>query len=114
MIDRRQERRARTLLSGNIVFDGHNHSMDCTLRNLGPYGAMAEHSETFRIPPEFDLMIPHRKESHRARVVWRRHDVVGLALAPAEPAAADARKPERKVWMQGKSNVRRKPFVLGY
>lgn len=112
MIERRQEPRARTLLGGKIVFDDHNRSMDCTLRNLGRHGALAQHSETFRIPPEFDLMIPHREEAHRARVVWRRHDGVGLALAPVESAAE--RKPERKVWLQGKRSARGKPFVLGY
>lgn len=114
MIERRQESRVRTLLGGRIVFDDHNRSMDCTLRNLGPHGAMAEHSETFRIPPEFDLIIPHRDEAHRARVIWRRHDGVGLALAPVQSAAAGTRKPERKVWLQGKTSARGKPFVLGY
>ena len=89
MIERRQEPRARTLLGGKIVFDDHNRSMDCTLRNLGPHGALAQHSETFRIPPEFDLMIPHREEAHRARASLR------WKPPPRESASRDGKSGSR-------------------
>ena len=113
MIERRQEPRQRSLLSGKIVFDDHNCSMDCTVRNVSEHGAMAVRSKSFRIPAEFDFVIPHREEAHRATVIWRKRDGVGLALSQIEAVPARP-KPERKGFLQGSRRRTRKGMVLGY
>ena len=84
MIERRQESRQRSLLSGRVVFDDNICSMDCTVRNLSPHGALIVMSDSYRLPREFDLRVPHREEAHAATVIWRRADAAGLALTPVE------------------------------
>ena len=48
--DRRRAPRLKSLLSGTIVFDDHNSTMDCTVRNISAWGAKVMLPEAFRIP----------------------------------------------------------------
>ena len=84
MIERRQESRQRSLLSGRVVFDDNICSMDCTVRNLSPHGALIVMSDSYRLPREFDLRVPHREEAHAA--------TGDLAPRRCRRAGADARR----------------------
>ena len=59
----------RVLKSGQILFNGHMSSMDCTVRRLSEEGAGLEVSGTVGIPPRFDLAIKADKFLKPCRVV---------------------------------------------
>jgi len=85
--DRRRAPRLKSLLSGTIVFDDHNSTLDCTVRNISAWGAKVVLPEAFRIPDDFNLVVPHHIQTHRARVIWRRGESAGLALSDVEEHA---------------------------
>ncbi len=84
MAERREETRLRSLLGGRISFRRLQSTMDCVVRNIAPHGAMIVFPHTAVTPTEFSLHIPHRGETHSARVVWRRHDRAGVVLSDME------------------------------
>ena len=88
MIERRGETRLRSLLGGRIDFANRRCSMDCVVRNVAPHGAMIEFAQSALTPTGLVLDIPHRGETHAARVVWRRGNRVGLALSLLRKAEA--------------------------
>jgi hypothetical protein len=73
----------RSLLTGKIVFDDKT-TMDCTVRNISAYGAKVVFGDAFRGPSAFNLKIPHHDQVHRARVIWRDRDAIGLVLSDVE------------------------------
>ena len=81
--DRRKAPRLRSLFSGTIVFDDHNSTMDCTVRNVSAW-AQDHAAQSFRVPDEFNLVIPHHDQTHRAKVIWRKGESAGLALSDVE------------------------------
>jgi hypothetical protein len=81
LVERRLAPRLRTLLTGILVFDENGTTMDCLVRNLSAYGAKVVLNDAFRLPGEFNLRVPHHDQTYRAKVIWRRGDDAGLALA---------------------------------
>ena len=79
--DRRRAPRLRCLLSGMIIQDDRNSTMDCLVRNISAWGARIAVGDAFRLPESFNLLVPHHAQTHRARVVWRKGDTAGLALS---------------------------------
>jgi hypothetical protein len=94
--DRRRAPRLRSLLSGTLAFDDHNSTMDCTVRNISAWGARVVLADAFRIPDEFNLVVPHHNQTHRATVVWRKGDSAGLALRDVEEYEAETRRSPRE------------------
>jgi hypothetical protein len=90
--ERRRAPRQKSLLGGKVIFDNHNCSMDCTVRNFSPEGALIVSTESYRMPQAFDFAIPLREEEFHATIVWRKGAMAGLALKVAEiPFATAAR-----------------------
>ena len=115
MDERRQEPRLRSLLSGRMSFNDRSSAMSCMVRNVSPAGAMILCSDMFRMPEEFDLNIPLHDETRAARIVWRRSDAAGVALAPIEEGVRrKAKAPAHKQWLQGARPKAKKSLVLGY
>ena len=56
--ERRRGPRQKSLLGGKVIFDNHNCSMDCTVRNLSDDGALIVSTESYRMPREFDFANP--------------------------------------------------------
>jgi hypothetical protein len=83
MEERRKTHRDRTYLGGQIAFDDRCCIADCLVRNLSPGGAKIVFSVSATIPDEFDLAIPQKGGSRRARFVWRRETEAGVAFLPA-------------------------------
>jgi hypothetical protein len=79
--DRRRAPRLRCLLSGMIVHDDGTSTMDCLVRNISAWGARIAVGDAFRLPEDFNLVVPHHAQTHRARIIWRKGDAAGLALA---------------------------------
>jgi hypothetical protein len=84
MIERRREPRLRSLLGGRIAFRRLQSSMDCMVRNIAPHGALLVFPHTAVTPTEFSLQVPHRGETHSAKVIWRQHDRAGVQLSDME------------------------------
>jgi hypothetical protein len=94
--DRRKAPRLRSLLTGTIHFDDHNSTMDCTVRNISAWGAKVVLPEAYRVPEEFNLVVPHHDQTHRAKVIWRQGEAAGLALSDIEEHEAAHRLTPRE------------------
>jgi hypothetical protein len=98
MTERRVSSRQKSFLKGRIYFNHRRSSVDCLVRDISDQGAKLKFSETVAIPEAFELYIPNRDETFRARVQWRTGEEVGIAfgsedvpspsLAP-DPSAGD-------------------------
>ena len=83
MFERRKAQRGRTYLSGQIVFNRRFSTLDCLVKNLSQDGAKIVFSGVVAIPGEFDVLIPWKGESRRARVVWSDETQAGVAFLHA-------------------------------
>ena len=80
MLDRRQRFRGRVYYGGVIAFNARNSTMDCLIRNISPFGAKVEFTNTALLPDEVDLTIARKSFCCQARVVWRRANEAGFAF----------------------------------
>ena len=71
MQERRKSARRRALKGGRIVFNKRSSTIDCTVRNLSPEGALLQVRGPFGIPAEFDLELDADAVIHPCKVVWR-------------------------------------------
>jgi len=88
MNKRRSSNRVRTLLVARIVFNNRFSLIECTVRNLSETGARIAFSHPVEIPPEFELEIPSRKISVRAKVVWSNGKEHGVTFIKGAQDAA--------------------------
>ena len=93
MSDKRTSPRLRSFLKGRVVFNGGQNSLDCLIRDISATGARLELSASVTLPDRFDLYLPHRDETCRAHLQWRRGGHIGVAFdqidgAPEMPIAA--------------------------
>jgi hypothetical protein len=92
MSEKRLSPRLRSFLSGRILFNGGQSSLDCLIRDISATGARLELSASVTVPDRFDLYLPHRDETCRVHLRWRRGAQIGVAFdqaegVPAMPAA---------------------------
>jgi hypothetical protein len=80
MRERREFKRGRTYLGGRLAFNNQYCSIDCLVRNMSRNGAKLVFEGSVLLPGEFDLTLPQKGESRRARVVWRRQDEAGITF----------------------------------
>jgi hypothetical protein len=80
MRERREFKRGRTYLGGRLAFNNQYCSIDCLVRNMSRNGAKLVFEGTVLLPGEFDLTLPQKGESRRARVVWRQQDEAGITF----------------------------------
>ena len=96
MIERRHHPRQRAYIGAQIVFNQRRCVLDCLVRNVSGDGARIEFTNTALMPGVFDLLMPYREETRRARVRWRSRDAAGVTLDPLEPAGV-VRDDDRRV-----------------
>jgi hypothetical protein len=82
MDERRRTLRRRTYLGARIAFGTGALGADCIVRNLSGGGAKIMFSDRAVVPTEFELTIAQKRETVRARIVWRQADMAGVALYP--------------------------------
>ncbi len=86
--------RMRSLMSAHIVFNNGSSTLDCVVRNISDSGARIETSRHAVLPSEFELHVPHKARSWRARIVWRQDNQVGVQFVDhaeaVEAAEGDA------------------------
>ena len=93
MIEARRAERVRSLLRARILFNNNNSTIDCIVKNFSTCGAKIELDNTMSIPDFFDLEVPQRGRTYRAKLSWRDKQAIGVEFVEAEPTAKDvARK----------------------
>jgi hypothetical protein len=87
MGERRNSRRSKSFLRGFVYVSRKRGALACLIRDMSDKGARIIFSDTVTLPDVFDLYIPQREQTMRARVTWRRNDEIGLAFAEAARVA---------------------------
>jgi hypothetical protein len=80
MRERREFQRGRTYLGGRLAFKNQYCAIDCLVRNMSRNGAKVVVQGTVLLPREFELTLPQKGESRRARIVWREQGEAGIAF----------------------------------
>jgi hypothetical protein len=75
--ERRREIRRRALKAARILFNNRQSTLNCTVKNISSQGALVVLPSTTFVPEEIELCIGN--ETHKARVMWRASDKMGLA-----------------------------------
>jgi hypothetical protein len=78
MNDKRHRQRQRVLKGGKIVFADGSFSVECTIRNISDTGARVQVPTSVAIPDRFTLIDAHVGTRRKAKVVWRKGDLMGL------------------------------------
>ena len=86
MVEARQGERVRALLRARIIFNNRNSTIDCLIKNISTSGAKISLGNTISVPSEFDLEVPQRARTYRARIVWRDAEALGVTFIEGEPA----------------------------
>jgi hypothetical protein len=89
MTEKRKEARRRCYLGGRIEFNQRRTMVECIVRNRTAQGMQVVLQGARALPIEFDLVLPEKRETHRAEIVWRSADAMGLITAPADRSADD-------------------------
>ena len=84
MVERRSSRRSKSFLRGIVYVSREQGALSCLIRDLSEKGARIIFSDSVTLPHTFELYIPQRDQTLRAKVRWRHGDEVGLAFAGAE------------------------------
>jgi PilZ domain len=90
MPEARRSERVRTHLRAQIIFNNRMSTLDCVIKNISSSGAKLAIADTLRVPNEFELHIPKKGCSYRARLVRRDSEGIGVEFHPA-----DSKRPRR-------------------
>ncbi len=78
MVEARRSERVRSLLRARILFNNRSSTIDCTIKNISAHGAKIEIAHSMSVPTEFDLEVPQRGRTYRARMMWRAASSMGV------------------------------------
>ena len=83
----RIERRQRTMLGGELIFDDGRGNLDCQIRNISKSGARLDLFSTADIPDRFVLEINNGGGRRPVTVAWRSATSMGVAFDIGEDEA---------------------------
>jgi hypothetical protein len=89
MSERRNTTRKKAFLQGRIYFNNRRSALDCLIRDISDTGAKLIFSDSVQTPDTIELYVPHKEQTLRAVVQWRRGDEIGVAFTDAEALAPD-------------------------
>ena len=101
MNERRISPRRKSILQGRIYFNDGRSSFDCTIRDISSTGAKLAFSSAVETPSVIDLYLPNKKETHSAKVMWRRGDEMGVAFEAAGTPASSSDLSQRLQKLEG-------------
>ncbi len=87
----RSKRRSRVLKGAKLVGMSNWSLVDCTVRDISETGARIVCGDQFAVANEFRFLIPSANTIQKARVVWRRGELLGIEFI-GEKTKAPARK----------------------
>ncbi len=109
MSEARRSERIRAFLGAKIIFNNRMSIVDCVVRNISATGAKLALAGSLPITGEFELQIPQKGCSYRARLVWRNSEGVGVEFITADvQKSTEARLREIEI-----ENAHLKERVLG-
>jgi hypothetical protein len=83
MPEARRSERVRAFLGAKIIYNNRTSIVDCVIRNISTSGAKLALACSLQIPGEFELQIPQKGRSYRARLVWRNTEGAGVEFITA-------------------------------
>ncbi|MDB5601860.1 MAG: type pilus assembly PilZ [Xanthobacteraceae bacterium] len=89
MSERRNTIRKKSFLQGRIYFNNRRSALDCLIRDISDTGAKLIFSDSVQTPDIIELYVPHKEQTLRAEVQWRRGEEMGVAFTDAEVLATD-------------------------
>lgn len=91
MSEARKSERLRSLLRARIIFNNGSSTMECLIKNVSADGMRLALDDSLSLPGEFDLEVPHKGRTYRARLVWRGAGMIGVSFVPpsAQPMPTD-------------------------
>ena len=78
MVEARRSERVRSFLRARILFNNGASTIDCTIKNISLHGAKIDIAHSMSVPSEFDLEVPQRGRTYRAKMMWRAADSIGV------------------------------------
>lgn len=89
--ERRMHTRARVIYGASASSGTSENRRPCIVKNFSDAGAMVEFSGFMRQPSDdISLTIERKHSSYRARVVWWRENLAGLAFSADAPSLVPA------------------------
>lgn len=76
----RSSTRVRTFLKAKLVFNDGNSSLDVVIRDLSETGARLQVGDSVALPDRFDVYIPKKDETRKARIRWRTDEEMGIVF----------------------------------
>jgi hypothetical protein len=92
MQEARRAERVKSFLRAQIIFNQRMSTIDCVVKNISQTGARLALNEGLSIPSEFDLLIPQKGRTYRARLVWRDADAIGVEFLLSEVHPGETRE----------------------
>jgi hypothetical protein len=89
MQEQRDLHRSKTYLGAEIGFTRQLSPASCIIRNLSSGGAMLQLDNVSAIPSRFEIRIPTKGHSHRAKIVWQQLGRAGVAFENGCPDSVD-------------------------
>jgi hypothetical protein len=83
-IEARRSLRIRTFLQARVSYSDGAISTACTVNQLSDVGARLTIAGAFALPDTFEVIIPQRGISRRAKLVWRKDDQAGIDFLGVE------------------------------
>ena len=78
----------RTFLKGRISYNHGAISTDCAVVHISPTGAQLDIESSFSLPDIFDIVVPRKNLTCRAKLVWRDKAGAGVEFLIDEAPAA--------------------------
>ena len=89
MVEARRAERVRSFRRARIIFNNHSTTIDCVIKNISRSGAKIEIGNSMSIPETFDLEVPQKGRTFRARLSWRSETAIGVEFVEEEPVGQD-------------------------
>jgi hypothetical protein len=80
----RRTERVKAFLKAQILYNNRMTTIDCIVKNLSSEGAKIALNDSVSVPSEFDLYIPLKARTYRARMIWRDATSMGVEFEVAE------------------------------
>ncbi|MET0547403.1 MAG: PilZ domain-containing protein [Caulobacterales bacterium] len=96
--------RSRALLSGKLVFDNANQTMDCLIRDVTKDGAKVKMTSAVRVPSRVFLIDIKRALGIDCHVIWARPPELGLKFLKSHNLQEESSDPQirglRRIWVE--------------
>ncbi|MCA0399724.1 MAG: PilZ domain-containing protein [Proteobacteria bacterium] len=92
-VEQRQSNRTRSFLRGEIVHSNGASRTDCTVRDISDTGARLEIPVSVTLPEFFEILVPLKSITRRARIIWRHNNEIGISFVHEAQAGMTATSP---------------------